>query len=215
MSLRGRLLVAEPSLDDPNFHRTVVYLIEHSEGGALGVVLNRPGSIEVREAIPTWGPYVGGSEPVFVGGPVSPDGAICLARCNSAGPADDDSLLEREGLERDGLEQDGLEYEGSDHPSQPKAPFTPITTTIGALDLHGDPTDAPPGITAARVFAGYAGWSGGQLEAELDAGGWYVVAALDDDIFTDRPDELWRAVLARQQGSLRAVAHYPEDPAWN
>lgn len=200
MSLRGRLLVAEPSLDDPNFDRTVVYLIEHSEGGALGVVLNRPGSIEVREAIPTWGPYVGGSEPVFVGGPVSPDGAICLARCNSAGPAADDTLLQQE---------------GSDHPSQLKAAFTPITTTIGALDLHGDPTDAPAGITAARVFAGYAGWSGGQLEAELDAGGWYVVAALDDDVFTDRPDALWRAVLARQQGSLRAVAHYPADPAWN
>ncbi len=57
MSLRGRLLVAEPTLDDPNFHRCVVYLIEHSADGALGLVLNRPGEVQVRDAIPTWAPY--------------------------------------------------------------------------------------------------------------------------------------------------------------
>jgi len=198
MSLRGRLLVAEPSLVDPNFHRTVVYLIEHSEGGALGLVLNRPGEVPVRKAVPAWAPYVDGIDTVFVGGPVSPEGAICLARCPSEGPRD--SLFAHD--------DDEAEVDPTDI-------FKPISATIGALDLHGDPTDAPPGISALRVFAGYAGWSGGQLEAELEAGGWYVVDAEDDDVFSDRPEALWRDVLRRQRGPLRAIAFAPEDPRWN
>lgn len=198
MSLRGRLLVAEPSLDDPNFRRTVVYLIEHSEGGALGLVLNRPGEVPVREAVPTWAPYVDGIDTVFLGGPVTPEGAICLARCPSAGPAA--SLF---GGDEDDDEPD------------PTAIFKPISTSIGALDLHGDPADAPPGVSDLRIFAGYAGWSGGQLELELDGGGWYVVDARDDDVFTPRPDTLWRDVLKRQRGALRAMAFAPEDPRSN
>lgn len=195
MSLRGRLLVAEPTLQDPNFQRTVVYLIEHSESGALGLVLNRPGDVLVREAVPAWAPYVDGDGPVHVGGPVSPEGAICLARCSSDGP--------RESL-----------FEGAPEPD-PTAIFKPITTTIGALDLHGDPSDAPGGIGALRIFAGYAGWSGGQLELELESGGWYVVDAEDDDVFTDHPEDLWRRVLQRQPGSLRAIAFFPADPTDN
>ncbi len=81
VSLRGRLLVAEPTLADPNFNRTVVYLIEHGDDGALGVVLNRPSDTDVREVVPTWAPYVSEPKQVFVGGPVSPEAAICLGRC--------------------------------------------------------------------------------------------------------------------------------------
>lgn len=195
MSLRGHLLVAEPTLADPNFSRTVVYLIEHSESGALGLVLNRPGDVPVHRAVPAWAPYVDGAGTVFVGGPVSPEGAICLARCPSPGPVD--SLFEH------------------DPDLDPTALFKPITTTIGAIDLHGDPSDAPSGITALRVFAGYAGWSGGQLELELEAGGWYVLDAEDDDVFTDQPDLLWRDVLHRQRGPLRSVAYFPLDPSVN
>ena len=50
--LRGQLLVASPALLDPNFHRTVVLLVEHGEAGALGVVLNRPSGAQVAEAAP-------------------------------------------------------------------------------------------------------------------------------------------------------------------
>lgn len=200
MSLRGRLLVAEPTLDDPNFRRAVVYLIEHSADGAIGLVLNRPGEVDVRDAVPAWAPYVGDDDRIYVGGPVSPEGAICLARCPSAGPAVTGLLDE-------------------DEPAEPDAVtgpvFRPLTTGIGVIDLHADPSDAPPGVTALRVFAGYAGWSGGQLESELDVGGWYVVRALDDDVFTASPETLWRDVLRRQRGPLRAVAHHPVDPSVN
>ncbi len=197
-SLRGRLLVAEPTLQDPNFSRSVVYVIEHSGAGALGVVLNRPGEVAVRDAIPSWAPYLPGAEHVFRGGPVSPEGAICLARHRSDGPGE--GLL--------GLPDDA-------EPEDPAPVLRPITRTVAALDLHADPAEVRGGMDAARVFAGYAGWSGGQLEGELDAGGWYVLRATDADVFCERPDRLWHDVLARQRGHLRAVAHYPEDPSVN
>ena len=91
---------------------------------------------------------------VFVGGPVSPEGAICLARCRSAGP------------------QESLFAGTPEH--EPAALFKPITTSIGAVDLHGDPSDAPGGITALRVFAGYSGWGAGQLEDDMEMDGWFV-----------------------------------------
>jgi putative transcriptional regulator len=80
VSLRGRLLVAMPVLRDPNFERTVTLLLEHTEEGALGLVLNRPSETEVEEPLPEWGPLAAEPPVVFVGGPVALDGAIGLAR---------------------------------------------------------------------------------------------------------------------------------------
>lgn len=79
-SLKGRLLVASPSLGDPNFDRTVVLVLEHGEDGAVGVVLNRPSDTEVADPLPGWHRLAADPPVVFVGGPVSPDAAICLAR---------------------------------------------------------------------------------------------------------------------------------------
>ena len=51
-SLRGKLLIASPALEDPNFDRTVVLITEHGEEGAMGIVLNRPSESEVAAVIP-------------------------------------------------------------------------------------------------------------------------------------------------------------------
>ena len=79
--LKGRLLVATPALVDPNFARTVVLIVEHTEDGAAGVVLNRPSEMGL-EASPLDAWRVAAADPalVFVGGPVSPTAAVCLAR---------------------------------------------------------------------------------------------------------------------------------------
>ena len=79
-SLRGRLVVASPAMLDPNFHRTVVLLIEHGEEGALGVVLNRATEMPVGEPLPAWHDYAAEPAVVFVGGPVQRGSAICLGR---------------------------------------------------------------------------------------------------------------------------------------
>jgi putative transcriptional regulator len=78
-SVKGHLLVAGPSLFDPNFRRTVVLVGEHSEEGALGVVLNRSSESTVAEAVPELTAIVDGDEAVHVGGPVQPSAIVVLA----------------------------------------------------------------------------------------------------------------------------------------
>lgn len=78
--LKGRLLVASPKLLDPNFYRSVVLVLEHDdEDGALGVVLNRPSETELAEALEGWEEVAAEPTAVFVGGPVQPEVAVCLA----------------------------------------------------------------------------------------------------------------------------------------
>ena len=78
-SLRGKLLLAGPVLKDPNFDRSVVFIAEHTEDGAMGLVLNRPSTATVADAVPdlTW--VAGDDDSVYVGGPVAPNGVIVLA----------------------------------------------------------------------------------------------------------------------------------------
>jgi putative transcriptional regulator len=78
-SARGQLLIAGPSLLDPNFWRTVVLVVEHSEEGALGLVLNRPSETSVGEAVPQLEQLIDGDDPLFIGGPVQPSAVIVLA----------------------------------------------------------------------------------------------------------------------------------------
>ena len=79
-SMTGRLLVATPALKDPNFDRTVVLLVAHEPGGALGVVLNRATEVPVAEVLGDWSDLARHPAVLFEGGPVQPDSAICLAR---------------------------------------------------------------------------------------------------------------------------------------
>jgi putative transcriptional regulator len=78
-TLRGQLLIAGPALVDPNFWRTVVLVGEHSEEGALGVVLNRVSETEVREALPELAELSADMGVVHVGGPVQPSAVVVLA----------------------------------------------------------------------------------------------------------------------------------------
>jgi putative transcriptional regulator len=78
-SLRGQLLIAGPTLEDPNFARTVVLVGEHNDEGALGVVLNRPSDTTVGEAVPDLEDLTGDEDPVYVGGPVQPSAVLVLA----------------------------------------------------------------------------------------------------------------------------------------
>jgi putative transcriptional regulator len=85
--LHGRLLVATPSLLDPNFWRSVVLILQHDdEEGTVGVVLNRPTPELVETHIPAWGPVAAAPGTVHIGGPVAPQVAIGLATGNAGEP---------------------------------------------------------------------------------------------------------------------------------
>lgn len=79
-SLRGQLLIAAPTLLDPNFQRTVVLMVEHSPEGALGLVLNRASESTAGDIVPELDGLLEPDSQVFIGGPVQPSGLIVLAR---------------------------------------------------------------------------------------------------------------------------------------
>ena len=180
-SYRGRLLVAAPSLVDPNFDRTVVFMLEHSEEGALGVVVNRPSELPVSGTIDEWAHLAADPPVVFVGGPVASNAVIAVARARL------DEVDDR---------------------------WTPLVGALGTVDLENTP-ELTPGVERVRMFAGYAGWAPGQLEAEVAENAWFVVDLDPGDPFTDKPDDLWWAVLARQGGELGRLRHYPHNPSDN
>lgn len=86
---KGRLLVATPPLGDPNFDRTVVYMIEHRDDGALGVVINRPTAETLGEPLDRWSDLQSSPGSLFLGGPVEPDALIALAFANK--PVDEET----------------------------------------------------------------------------------------------------------------------------
>src|SRR5256885_16944378 len=77
-SLRGHLLIASPSLLDPNFRRTVVLVTEHNDEGAAGLVLNRPSPAPVADIVPQLEPLVADGEQVWVGGPVQTNAGLVV-----------------------------------------------------------------------------------------------------------------------------------------
>jgi putative transcriptional regulator len=79
-STAGRLLIATPTLLDPNFHRSVLFMVEHSEEGALGLVLNRPTAAPVSDHVADWADMAAPPALVFVGGPVANEVAVGLAQ---------------------------------------------------------------------------------------------------------------------------------------
>lgn len=76
----GALLLAAPWMGDPNFERTVVFLMEHNEDGTVGLVLNRPSPLTVLETVPEWRELVSPPDVIFVGGPVMPNNVVALGR---------------------------------------------------------------------------------------------------------------------------------------
>lgn len=179
-SLAGRLLVASPSLQDPNFIRTVVLVAVHNDEGAMGVVLNRPSEVTVGEAVPQLEAAAGGLETVFVGGPVQRTSIVLLAEFDD-----------------------------------PDAAGLLVLGRIGFPATDAEPDTLAGAVGRARVFAGYAGWGAGQLDAEVAEGDWIEQPAVAEDVFTEAPSELWSSVLERKGGSYALLARMPPDPSLN
>jgi len=184
--LPGRLLVATPALEDPNFHRSVVLILAFDpEDGTLGVVLNRPNDVPVGELLPEWEPVVCPPVSVFVGGPVRRSNIIGVARMRSAGG-----------------------HGGFDG-------CNPIAGPLATVDLNRDPETVARGIDGLRLFSGYAGWEAGQLEDELAGSSWFVLKSDVDDAFTDSPEDLWTRVLRREGGRYNLYANAPPNLSLN
>ncbi|WP_235003189.1 YqgE/AlgH family protein [Blastococcus haudaquaticus] len=181
----GSLLVAMPALTDPTFAGTVVYVLDHSDTGTLGVVLGRPSQVEIRDVLPGWCDLAVSPGVFHVGGPCETDTALCLATCPSA-TAEGDSPLRR------------------------------VADDVYLVDLDRDPSELEEELTGLRVFAGYAGWSAGQLAGEIAEGAWACVPGRADDVLSQASGPvLWREVMGRQSGRLAVLSTAPADPSVN
>jgi putative transcriptional regulator len=181
----GRLLVATPTLEDPNFHRSVVLLLASGPEGALGVVLNRPNEIPVHVLLPGWEDLALAPDSMFVGGPVARDSLICLGRLRSDGEVGDAPGVQ------------------------------PVTGRLASLDLNRQPSDVALAVEGIRVFSGYSGWDAAQLDGELQTGSWIVVESDLEDAFTASPADLWARVLRRQGGHYAIYAKAPPKLSMN
>ena len=94
-----------------------------------------------------------------------------------------------------------------------EGPFTMAAPGVGVgiIDLTELPTD----LADVRVYAGYSGWSPGQLEAELEEGSWWILPADPDTVFTSEPATVWDTLVAGAPGAIPFHRHYPHDPSLN
>ncbi|HEX6238482.1 MAG TPA: YqgE/AlgH family protein [Acidimicrobiales bacterium] len=113
------------------------------------------------------------------------------------------------------VEQQGVLALARRKPGAEVPGWSPVLGDVGTLDLHRDPTQVADGLAGVRFFAGYSGWDGRQLEAELAAGAWVVAEAAPGDVFLGEPRGMWRSVLARQGGEVSMLAHFPAHPSMN
>ncbi|HWP95114.1 MAG TPA: YqgE/AlgH family protein [Gammaproteobacteria bacterium] len=163
-SLTNHFLIAMPTLADPNFVQTVTYICEHSAGGALGIVINRPLDMRLRDILdqlklPTTNEKVI-SMPVYAGGPVLPERGFVLHTPHG----DWDSSLK-------------------------VTDEIAVTTSRDILVAMA----RGEGPERALVALGYAGWGAGQLESEIAQNAWLSAPADTQIIFETPYEKRWQA----------------------
>lgn len=160
-------LVAMPQVLDPFFHRTVVVVLEHHEGGSFGYIVNRPTEFSMPELLGGLNMNWGGSPNAigWFGGPVQPQMGTALFEKREDSEHSDDEVIRI---------QDNLH----------------LTAELSVIrSLAPDPPDR------FRLILGYSGWGPGQLDEEMNRNDWLVAPFDPDIIFTDTPDEAWVMAL--------------------
>lgn len=166
-NLTGKLLVASPHMADPNFAKTVIFMLDHNEHGALGIVVNHElGAAPAADVLKGLGVQADGAAgqiKVFLGGPVEPQVAFVL---HSTDYKNDATHNVTSGVSVTG---DSAILEAISHGNGPKK---------------------------SLLALGYAGWGPGQLEAEMAHDAWYVAPADPGVVFGDDIGSKWKQALA-------------------
>ncbi len=172
-NLSGQLLVALPSLSDPRFTRTVIYMVKHDARGATGLIINRPiGDVPIAVLLKQTGlPDAGatGSIKLHVGGPVEPTRISVLHSDDYKGP--ETTLL---------------------------AGGIAVTSQPDILEAIA----AGKGPRRAHFNVGFAGWGPGQLEAEIGDGYWITVPSDSAILFDSAYETKWDRAMAKRRINL-------------
>ena len=166
-SLQNHLLIAMPSLDDPYFERSLTYICEHNDEGAMGIVLNQPSSMNLKQLLEQTDKELEISadkaeQIVLAGGPVSQERGFVLHS-----------------------------DQGQWSSSLTLADNVVVTTSKDILTAIGNNS----GPEKSLVALGYAGWSAGQLEKELQENAWLTIEADPDIMFNTPMHRKWQAAV--------------------
>lgn len=160
----GHLLVAMPGMMDPNFQHSVAYICEHSDAGALGIVINRPLDMEIADVLEQFSLHGGDTaqmqQPVMQGGPVQSERGFVLHEA-------------------------AQEWDST----TPVGHSIYVTTS---QDILTD-VAAGRGPGRMLMALGYAGWDAGQLEEEIRCNSWLTVPATTNLVFETPFEQRWRA----------------------
>ena len=166
-SLQNHLLIAMPSLDDPYFERSLTYICEHNDEGAMGIVINQPSTMTLKQLLEQTDKEIEVAEDkreqiILAGGPVSQERGFVLH--SDQGQWGSSLML---------------------------ADNIVVTTSKDILTAIG--TNAGPDKSV--IALGYAGWSAGQLEKELQENAWLTIEADTDILFNLPIHEKWQAAV--------------------
>lgn len=164
-SLKNQFLIAMPGLEDPNFSRTVTYICDHDEHGAMGIVVNRPSELHLSDVlahmnIDNHNPWAN-EQTVYLGGPVQEERGFVLHSPRNGGWKSSIPVTDEIG----------------------------ITTSRDILEAMAEGR----GPTRSLVALGYAGWGAGQLEEEIQQNAWLSGPAESDILFNMPPAKRWAA----------------------
>ena len=166
-SFANHLLIAMPGMEDPNFAKTVTYLCEHNAAGALGIIVNRPGKMRLRDVFKDMNLMCAhpktATMPIYMGGPIQNERGFVLHS-----PV--------------GQWTSTLNPGGT----------IGVTTSRDILEAMAE-GEGPPD---ALIALGYAGWGAGQLEKEILGNTWLNGPADPDVLFNTPAEERWRAAAA-------------------
>ena len=171
-SLAGKLIVASRNLVDPNFFRTVVLILEHTPATP-----DEPGGGALGVVLnrPT---EISIADAVPNWHPLCAEPALVFR----GGPVDRTAAI--------GLARPDAHYD------QSQSALTDTGRELGVVNLSAEPAELAGVVRDLRIFSGYAGWSPGQLEAELEVGGWLVLEHERFDPLTSQPASLWNQAIS-------------------
>ncbi len=185
-TLKGQLLIAGRALRDPNFFRSVVLIAEHGAGGALGLIINRPTSVNLSKALADHFQIPDNGARLYVGGPVEPQALFIL--------------------------HDAQHLAGD---AESVVPGVYVGNSAEVFERVVRAAHSGGASVAYRVLCGCAGWAPGQLEAELARADWLLLPAEKQWVFTDRPYDLWETLLKQAARAHSVVPDLPGDPTSN
>ncbi len=165
---KGVFLVATSVIKDHVFSKSVVLLIEYDAHGASGVIINRPTALKLSEALPDVKGFYGRTDTLYFGGPVKSREITAMLVRMSKDPLPGANRI-----------------------------FDDVYSVFDMDALRRVADNEGNGVKEYRVFSGYAGWGQGQLEGEVSRGGWIIVKAASDEIFSGEPGNVWERLHRR------------------